>query len=309
MNAPRRELGPVIRSGKRYAEIARLAEDIVPFVALDLFLAGRGFRVPAIMAQDQPQGLALIEYLGEEGLVDAVGQPVAERWEAAIDCLAELHRQQIPSSIPNPGAADHAIPPFDPDAMAIEVELFLEWYLPFRLGRAATPQERIRFEDGWHRLIGLTQVAETGLLLRDFHSPNILWRPRSEGIARIGMIDFQDAMIGPVAYDVASLVQDAWVTIAPAFAEHLVGRYESARLAEDPAFDGKAFRRALAIMQAQRATKLLGLFVRLRDRDGKPGYIRHLPRIETYLRAALRHEVLRPLQPCYTEAGITLDDT
>ena len=309
MNAPRRELGPVIRDGKRYAEIARVTEDIGPFIALDLFLAGRGFRVPAILAQDQPHGLALIEYLGDEGLVDAAGLPVPERWETAIDCLFALHRQTIPTTIRNPGAADHIIPPFDADAMMIEVELFLEWYLPFRLDHAATPEERSRFEDGWRRLIGMAQAAESGLLLRDFHSPNILWQAEAEGIDRIGMIDFQDAMIGPVAYDIASLVQDARITIAADFAERLVRRYETARLAEDPTFDAAAFRQALAIMQAQRATKLLGLFVRLRDRDGKSGYIRHLPRIKTYLREALAHEVLRPLQPCYTEAEITLDES
>ncbi len=309
MNAPRRELGPIIRDGKRYAEIARVAEDMGPFIALDLFLASRGFRVPAILAQDQPHGLALIEYLGSEGLVDDDGQPVPERWDASIDCLVALHEETIPGTISNPGATDHVIPPFDAAAMTIEVELFLEWYLPYRLDRAATPQERARFEDGWRRLIDLAQAAETGLLLRDFHSPNILWQADATGIARVGMIDFQDAMIGPVTYDIASLVHDARITIPPDFAERLVQRYEAARLAADSAFDTTAFRQALAIMQAQRATKLLGLFVRLRDRDGKSGYIRHLPRIETYLCEALRHEVLRDLQPCYTEAGITLDES
>ncbi len=309
MNAPRRELGPVIRDGKRYAEIARVAEDMGPFIALDLFLASRGFRVPAILAQDPLHGLALIEHLGSEGLVDADGQPLPVRWEASIDCLVALHAQTIPGTISNPGATDYVIPPFDAAAMTIEVELFLEWYLPYRLDRAATPQERSRFEDGWQRLIDLAQAAETGLLLRDFHSPNILWQADATGIARVGMIDFQDAMIGPVTYDIASLVHDARITIPPDFAERLVQRYEAARLAADPAFDTAAFRQALAIMQAQRATKLLGLFVRLRDRDGKSGYIRHLPRIETYLCEALRHEVLRPLQPCYTEAGITLDES
>ncbi len=307
MNAPRREIGPVVRDGKRYAQIAHSAEDIGPFIAIDLFLASRGFRVPSIHAADQPRGLALIENLGDDRIFDTRGRPLPERWQAAIDCLVALHRQTIPASLPNPGGVEHVVPPFDKGAMMIEVELFLEWYIPFRLNRPATPTERDRFETGWNRMIAALQSSQKGLVLRDFHSPNILWQPHEKGIRRVGLIDFQDAMIGPVAYDVASLVQDARMTIETGFAEQLVGRYEAMREADDPRFDTAAFRIALAIMQAQRATKLLGLFPRLLLRDRKPGYVKHLPRIETYLCTAMKHPVLEPLRPCYTEAGISLE--
>lgn len=307
MNAPRREIGPVLRDGRRYAEIAHVAEDIGPFVALDRFLGESGFRVPAIHAVDQPAGLALIEYLGDTAIVDDRHNPVAERWEAAIDCLAKLHRQDVPKALPNPGAGDHRVPLFDRDAMMIEVELFLEWYVPYRQERPATADERSAFISQWDRVIGVLQDAETGLVLRDFHSPNILWQAAESGIRRIGLIDFQDAMIGPVAYDVASLVQDARVTVEPGFAEHLVARYEAARRRDERRFDGAAFRSALAMMQAQRATKLLGLFPRLLMRDGKPGYVGHLGRIETYLCTTLKHPVLEALRPCYTGMGIRLE--
>ncbi len=309
MNAPRREIGPVLRDGKRYAQIAHSAEDIAPFIALDRFLEQCGFRVPAIIAHDLADGLALIEHLGDDRIIDDQGKLVTDRWETAIDGLVVLHRLDIPESIPIPGGGDHVIPPFDPDAMMIEVELFLDWYLPFRRGSAVPAAVRARFDDTWKNLIDGLAPVETGLVLRDYHSPNILWQAGETGIRKIGLIDFQDTMIGPVAYDVASLVQDARVTVPPQFADHLVGRYEAARAKAAQDFDPAGFRRVLAIMQAQRATKILGIFVRLRDRDGKPGYMRHLPRMETYLREALKHPVLHPLHACYTQAGMTLDES
>jgi hypothetical protein len=309
MNAPRREIGPIIRDGKRYAEIAHSAEDIIPFIALDLFLGERGFRVPAIYAEDQDSGLALIEHLGDDRVLDGEGRPIAARWEAAIDCLVALHGQDIPSRVPVPGGGDHEIPHFDPGAMMVEVELFVDWYFPFRHGHPASPDDRVSFQAGWNAMIDHLASADSGFVLRDFHSPNILWQTQAAGIRKIGLIDFQDAMIGPVAYDVASLVQDARSTIEPDFAEHLVARYEAGRGAADHNFNQTGFRQALAIMQAQRATKILGIFVRLRERDGKPGYMRHLPRIETYLRRALKHPVLHPLHECYTKAGIALNES
>lgn len=305
MNAPRREIGPVVRDGKRYAQIAHTAEDIAPFIALDGFLDERGFRVPAVMAHDLEDGLALIEHLGDARIIDDQGHPIVARWETAIDCLVALHRQIIPDDIPVPGGGVHTIPPFDPDAMMVEVELFLNWYLPFVRGSAASPDERAAFNAAWTGLIDALAPAETGLVLRDYHSPNILWMDHETGIRKIGLIDFQDAMIGPLAYDVASLVHDARVTIEPDLADRLVKRYETARTELDKDFDRHAFRNGLAIMQAQRATKILGIFVRLRDRDGKPGYLRHLPRMEAYLHRALQQPVLQPLQECYTKVGIT----
>lgn len=309
MNAPRREVGPVLRDGKRYAQIAHSAEDIAPFLAVDRFLAQRGFRVPTIMAHDLADGLALIEHLGEQRILDDRGLPILARWETAIECLIALHLQDIPATIAVPGGGIHEIPPFDPEAMMIETELFLNWYLPFHRGTAASPDDRASFESAWRSLIDEITPAETGLVLRDFHSPNILWRDDESGIRKIGLIDFQDAMIGPVAYDIASLVHDARVTVPPETADHLVGRYEALRADGDEDFDSAAFRRALAIMQAQRATKILGIFVRLRDRDGKSGYMQHLPRMETYLRQALKHPVLHPLHECYTKAGIALNES
>jgi aminoglycoside/choline kinase family phosphotransferase len=165
-------------------------------------------------------------------------------------------------------------------------------------------QERQAYLDLWHGLFERLEIAEKALVLRDYHSPNLIWRPERTGLDRLGIIDFQDAMIGPSAYDVASLCQDARVTVDPHLAGQLLDRYVAVRQGANPDFDEAGFREAYAIMAAQRAAKILGIFVRLKQRDGKPGYLRHLPRIEAYISASLAHPTLQPLRNWFTKAGI-----
>src|SRR4029453_1046105 len=129
------------------------------------------------------------------------------------------------------------------------------------------------------------------LVLRDYHSPNIIWRAQRRGADRLGLIYFQDALIGPSAYDVASLGMDARVTVPEEIERRVVEAYVRARSAAGP-FDRAAFELAYATMAAQRNSKILGIFVRLHRRDGKPAYLKHLPRIRAYLRRALAHPAL-----------------
>jgi aminoglycoside/choline kinase family phosphotransferase len=201
--------------------------------------------------------------------------------------------------------AEHRVPAYDPRAMQIEIELLTDWYLPWRTGhpvhRDATVEEYLAI---WSGLFSSLETAEKALVLRDYHSPNLIWRGERQGFDRLGIIDFQDAMIGPSAYDVASLCQDARVTIDPELADQLLARYIAARHEADPAFDATAFREAYAIMAAQRAAKILGIFVRLDQRDGKPAYLRHLPRIEAYIAQSLQHPALQPLRSWFTRVGI-----
>ena len=136
-------------------------------------------------------------------------------------------------------------------------------------------------------------------MLRDYHSPNLLWLPERDGLARIGVLDFQDALIGPAAYDVASLLQDARVGVPEAMEVTLLSRYVRARRGDDPEFDAAGFSVVYATLAAQRATKILGIFARLDQRDGKPQYLRHMPRLWNYLRRSLAHPALASLQAWY----------
>ena len=304
MNAQRQPDGPPVRDGLPYSRIAHLAEDVVPFVAIARWLRAEGFAAPEILGEDLDQGFLLVENLGTEGILDKDGKPDPERYEVAIDCLAALHGKDLPGALPA-GDRVHHVPAYDARAMQIEVELLTDWYLPWLRGAAAVAdEERARYLELWQALFAHLQSAEKSLVLRDYHSPNLIWRDDRSGLDRLGIIDFQDAMIGPLAYDVASLCQDARVTVDQALAGRLLDRYVAARLRANPLFDEAGFREAYAIMAAQRAAKILGIFVRLKQRDGKSGYLRHLPRIEAYIAASLAHPVLQPLRFWFTKAGI-----
>ncbi|MCA1493375.1 MAG: tRNA (adenosine(37)-N6)-threonylcarbamoyltransferase complex ATPase subunit type 1 TsaE [Sinorhizobium meliloti] len=303
MDAPRHRPGAILQDGKYYQQLAHIAEDAVPFVAVSELLRRRGFVAPAIFARDLDQGLLLIEDLGSEGILDAEGRPIAERYLESARLLAHLHAQPTERAVAIAEGIVHHIPEFDRTAIKIETSLLIDWYLPWQRGAPASETERSEYFAIWDQLVDILCGGEKNLLLRDFHSPNVLWRGDRGGLDRIGLIDFQDAMIGPTAYDVASLVQDARVTIDTDLAARLMDGYMSERKVLG-SFDETAFLRDWHLMAAQRNCKLAGIWVRLMQRDGKPGYMKHMPRTFTYLQQALGHEVLTPLREWCIKAGI-----
>jgi aminoglycoside/choline kinase family phosphotransferase len=224
---------------------------------------------------------------------------VPERYEAATDMLAALHREALPKTLPLAPEITFAIPPYDIDAMLVEVGLMLEWYLPDRSAEP-TADLKTQFVTMWRDLLE-NKAASTPITwaLRDFHSPNIIWLGERADIARIGIIDFQDAVLGPAAYDLVSLLQDARIDVPEQLELSLLTRYIKARRATDNNFDPASFAELYAIMSAQRNTRLLGTFARLNRRDGKPQYLRHQPRIWTYLTRSLAHPALSGLRAWY----------
>ena len=300
--------GPAVLDGKPYPKVAHLAENAYPFVAIADELRHRGFATPKIFKVDYQQGILLIEDLGTEGVLDTDGRPMADRYLESVACLAHLHGTAFPQDIRVTPNHIHHIPDFDRTAMKMEARLVLDWHLPWKRGIPPTDAERDDYLAIWDELIDQLATAEKNLLLRDFHSPNIIWRAEREGIQKVGLIDFQDAMIGPTAYDLASIVQDARVTIEPDLFRDLMERYLEIRRA-DGGFDEPEFLKSWAIMSAQRNCKLAGLWVRLLQRDGKPGYLKHMPRTLSYLSVALEHEALAPLREWCARAGIAASES
>jgi N-acetylmuramate 1-kinase len=174
----------------------------------------------------------------------------------------------------------------------------LEWYLPDR-GIAPTVELRAGFVAVWRELLSKAATAARTWVLRDFHSPNVIWLDQRPGIAKVGIIDFQDAVLGPAAYDLVSLLQDARIDVPEQIELALLTRYIKARREADPTFDPAGFAELYAIMSAQRNTRLLGTFARLNRRDGKPQYLRHQPRIFGYLSRSLAHPALTPAREWY----------
>ncbi len=299
MNSPKRTDGPPVRDGKPYSQIAHLAEDVTPFIAMAQGLRARGLSAPAILAADRAAGLLVLEDLGNEPVV--AGEPPApidERYAAAVDLLAALHGRALPPTLPVEAGVDYALPPYDMDALLIEVELLADWYLP-KLQAKLSDAKRDLYMALWRDALLAVVDAPATWVLRDFHSPNLLWLPAREGLARIGLLDFQDAVMGHAAYDVASLLQDARVTVPEKLEIGLLSRYTRARMEADAAFEPPAFARAYATLAAQRASKILGIFARLERRDGKPQYLRHLPRVWGYLQRSLAHPALAQLAAWY----------
>jgi tRNA threonylcarbamoyl adenosine modification protein YjeE len=301
MDAPRQPDGPPIQDGLPYSRIAHLAEDVRPFVAIAGHLRQAGFSAPEVLAHDLRRGMLVLEDLGDEvfARLAEAGGAIAELWQAATDMLVGLREVPVPVTLPLPDGSAHVLPSCDRAALAIETELLVDWYWPAAKSDPIPARERAEFQAAWDKVFDKILVVPPGLVLRDFHSPNLLWLAQRAGPERVGIIDFQDALRGPAAYDLVSLLQDARVDVSPALEARLFEHYCAAVGARQPGFDREAFAFAYAALGAQRNTKILGIFARLARRDAKPGYLRHLPRIWAYLARDLEHPRLEALKRWY----------
>ena len=302
MDWARQPDGPAIRNGLPYSRIAHLAEDVRPFVAVAAALRALGLSVPAIYAQDLDRGFLLIEDLGDRVFGHEVETGAADQallWRTAAETLAALSVVVPPSVLPVGDGTEHRLPAYDRGALSIETELLLDWHWPALHGSPVPDDARAEFLSQWGVVFDRLAALPSGWVLRDYHSPNLLWLPEREGIARVGVIDFQDAMRGPPAYDLVSLLQDARVDVAPELEAAVFDHYCAAVTARQTGFDRDAFAFAYAALGAQRNTKILGIFARLAKRDGKPGYLRHVPRLWRYLERDLAHPDLAGLKRWY----------
>ena len=278
----------VSQERRDYMLAAHLApnEDIGPIMAINAELASRGFSVPQTFAHSLTDRVLILEDFGTD-YVAFEGAPLAERYQVAVDVLVAMHGQTWPNPARGPLAIAHTLPRYSRLALQTEVSLFIDKYLPGQEGRQASDDERAAFFAAWQLPFTLLDQEPRTWSLFDFHSPNLHWLADREGIKRIGLIDVQDARLGPDAYDVVSLIQDARVTIPRALQTELLARYLARRAENEPNFDREHFLTIYAICGAQRATRILGVFARLAAQDGKPGYLRHIPRMKTYLTSCL----------------------
>jgi tRNA threonylcarbamoyl adenosine modification protein YjeE len=303
MDAPRQPDGPPIRDGKPYSRIAHLAEDMVrPFVAIGAILRGAGLSAPEVVAMDLAKGLLLVEDLGDRvfGNEIAAGRVAqTELWRTAVDALIALRGVPVPASLPLPDGISYVLPRRDRDAFQIEIELLLDWYWPALKGEPVPRGVRAEFSALWAPVLDRLLGLPGGWFLRDYHSPNLIWLPERKGIARVGIIDFQDALNEHFAFDLVSLLQDARVTVPQELEAELFARYCAEIARSEPAFDRAAFAAAYADFGAQRNTRLLGLWARLLKRDGKPQYLQHIPRTWGYLARNLRAPGLGALRAWY----------
>lgn len=302
MNHPTESADAAGRARVAARAAAKLAEGTRPFLAMDLALAGVGVTVPKILAHDLGPGFMLLEDLGDEVCVAGTPPlPIRERYLAAVELLADLHARDLPRAVSDGVGGTYDLPAYDMGNLEAEVSVLLDWGIPHLLGRPTSETERAAFLAAWAPLFAEILAGPVTWCLRDYHSPNILWCAEREGLARVGVLDFQDTILGHPAYDVVSLAQDARVDVSPSLEAELIAAYVAARRHRDAGFDETAFRRAYAILSVQRNTRILGVFARLKARDGKPGYLAHLPRLWGYLARVLDEPVLRAVKLWYEE--------
>jgi aminoglycoside/choline kinase family phosphotransferase len=255
-------------------------EDIKPFIRIARHLAGLGLSPPAIYEVDAPSGFALIEDFGEgtyTRLLDA-GADAGPLFAAAADALAVLHT--------HPNGAAVAAPVYDQAKLLDEASELPDWYGLAAAFRPVAADARARFTAAWRALLDALPPPETGLVLLDYHVDNLMRVAGRSGPAACGLLDFQDARIGPRAYDLMTLLRNERRGIDRALSDALYDRYVAAARPADPHAFGLWYR-ALA---AQRYTKVLGRFARLTLRDGRDGYLRYLPRVVMLLDEALDQE-------------------
>lgn len=297
MDMPSRPDGPPVKNGKPYSSIAHLAEGLRSVVAVNDFLVDRGYGAPKIMACDIDAGLALIEDFGDAvyGRLRTSNHPMDLPMAAAVEVLAKMAGQVWPKQFQMRDQSIYTMSPYDTEAKLIEVDLLTSWFFPHVKGKRLGESRVEQFHRLWTNVLTFAQIENSVWVLRDFHSPNLIWRPDQSGVKKVGLIDTQDALLGHPAYDLVSLLQDARIDIAVDEERQYFLRYAELRR-NSTVFDAEEFGRAYAILGSQRATKILGIFARLAKRDGKLAYLKHMPRVSCYLNRNLRHPILGELR-------------
>jgi aminoglycoside/choline kinase family phosphotransferase len=252
-------------------------EDSRPFLAIGKQLHDMGFSAPQALATELDIGLVLLEDFGDDRVGPVLArEPARERgvYETAVDILAALH------AFP---AGD--VPPYAEPELLREARLFPDWYLP-AMGITEAPG----YDAAWAPLWDAVRAEPPVLVLRDYHADNLMIIDRP-GLRGLGLLDYQDALAGHPAYDLASLLQDIRRTVSPELEAAMIDRYLAAR----PGVDGAAFRTAYAILAAQRNIKILGVFTRLYVRDGKASYPAFHPQLWEMVTRNLAHPALAPV--------------
>ena len=256
-------------------------EDPRPFIAVAEWLVGTGLSAPEILARDLEKGLLLLGDFGSARLkevLDADSERESELYELATDLLVHLHRHP-----PMAGLKPHGL-----EQWLDELSLFTDWYCP-AVGADADLEG---YRKAWTEV--LDPVAKDGLgpvtVLRDYHAENIMLVEGRHGVAHFGLLDFQDALAGHPAYDLASVLEDARRDVPEHIERAMIDRYI------DATGHAEAFERAYWALAAQRNTRILGVFTRLWKRDNKPGYRRFQPRMWGLLERDLAQPHLKPVK-------------
>jgi N-acetylmuramate 1-kinase len=254
-------------------------EDVRPFVKIDEFLVTHDFSAPKIFAVDETNGFLLLEDFGDDtyGRVlarepkDNLNNLELDFYKSACDVLVELHQIKAPSDLPL----------YNNAVLFREVMLLIDWYLPSQKKEISVAQIA-RFKHLWFELFDLLDKENQVTVLRDYHADNLMILPSRESFKRVGLLDFQDGLVGSKAYDLVSLLEDARRDVDELNRQKLLQYY-----LEKSGCNKESFLRDYAILSLQRNIKIVGIFSRLSMRDGKHHYLNMIPRVLNFVKLRL----------------------
>lgn len=266
--------------------VARLAASRVEaFAAVAEYLSGLGLSAPRVIDHDISRGLALLEDLGDDLFAEVIlkGGDEIGLYAAAGDVLAAVHRAPPPFALPYRGG-EWPILSYDHLALSANLDLFVEWMPQRDHAIRINEQTRLRWERVRENLLGKAEDFPRALILRDTHAENLIWLPQREGHARVGLLDFQDAVLGWGEWDMSMLLHDARRDVSAEAREAAVRAYLDGTGSTRAAFDER-----LAVLGAMNVMRIMGIFARLVTRDKKPRYDQFQPRLRGLLNETLSH--------------------
>ena len=263
-------------------------EDVVPFASLSDLLNSYGYSAPRVLGKDVENGFLLLDDFGDVTYTKALARGADEHdlYALALDVLVDLQHRSI-------NGARGMVPPYDDAKLLAEAALFVDWYLIPGLGLQISDVERELYLSAWRECLGVIREAPDTLVLRDYHVDNLMVIGGRDGLGACGLLDFQDAVIGPSSYDVVSLLQDSRRDIGEDLVAAMLERYF---VAMDPHVDRPAFMRSYHAFGAQRALKVFGIFTRQSVLYGNHGHLVHTPRLWRHTVANLEIPELRPVR-------------
>lgn len=271
-------------------------ENIDAYLDITAFLRGLGLRVPEIYGENRTEGFALIEDFGHGTFTKLLANSASEHdlYMLAVDVLLQLHRHV--------DAARLSVPTFSIDIALREVQRFTDWFVPVATGREPSSVERRDFETVWHALLLDTIATADTFMMRDYHVDNLMIVDGQLDVAHCGLLDYQDGLKGPAAYDVMSLLKDERNDVSAGVQTAALERYMKGREADiGEGFQREAFMRNMLVLGAQRHCKNLGLFARFSRRDDRHGYLKYMPHMQRMFAAELADPYLAPLSEIITQ--------
>lgn len=270
--------------------VARLAASRVEaFVSVANYLEDIGLSPPQVYGADCEAGFAVLEDLGDGLYATTIPQGAQENelYEEAARVLAHVHAQKAPPLLAGAGGASWPLLDYDALALEVNADLFVEWLPRANPDVVIDDAARARWEQVRNGLIVKALGFPRAFTIRDYHAENLLWLPERDGLKRVGLLDFQDAVRGWRGWDFSMLLHDARRDVSPAAHAAAVRTYLDATGGSEAEFE-----RELAVLGAINVMRILGIFSRLTGRDGKMRYLEFMPRMWGHLGRTLKHPAL-----------------